>query len=104
MKLIVSLKELKVGDWVKIYPKEKNKSYWKIGEITHKWFEKNEPLFQLKIIGTNLPQITEKIIRRLSHIPKKKKEVVWREKDIVFKLSEKEKDKIIKRNILDELR
>ena len=57
MEFIRDLKELEVGDWIKIRPRDVDKRFWKIGEITHKWFEKNNPRFQLRIVQPPFPEV-----------------------------------------------
>lgn len=108
MKLIQNLEELNVEDWVKVCPKDLQKSYYKIGEIIGKWFEGHKPRFQLKIIRTNLPYTTEELIKRMSSRIefnyKKDDKIKVFKKDRIYKLSNEEKIKITKELILENLK
>lgn len=108
MEFITDLNELEVGDWVKVIPKEPEKSYFKIGEITHKWHENDNPRFQLDIKDTNLPYTTKQLIDRLwqkvDRRIESKEKIRALKKDRVYRLNEKEKDKIIKKQILERLK
>ncbi len=108
MKFIKDLNELKVGDWIKVRSRDIFQRRFKVGEITYKWNEKNKPIFQLKIIRTNLPISTEKLISRiwkgkgdeLKEINGDKEE----DTQEVFLLNEEEKNKIIKEMIVENLK
>ena len=97
MELIKNLKELTMGDWVKVYSKDISQSHFKIGKITHKLQEKDKPFFELKIFRTNLPLSTEQLLQKLG-------EKMWgnkvnppytqskcNEKDRIFRLDKKQK-------------
>ena len=108
MELIKDLENLKIGDWVKIYPKDENKRYFKIGEIIDKWKEKNHSCFELQITGTNLPLTTQKLIKKLlksagKFIPSSQKysQEKCNENDRIFKLNKKKN--ILKKMIMENL-
>lgn len=110
MELIENLKELEIGDWVKVYPKDTERYPFKIGEITHKWDERGSLCFQLKIFETNLPLTTEKIMERLAKAQKIEKWIKIQERrnkcgkeDRIFRLNEEEKSTLLKRMILENL-
>ena len=109
MELISDLDELEIGDWVKVYPN--NKRYWKIGEITHKWYENKKPRFQLRIIVTSLPISTENVMKKLCN-KKLGKDIYLNIDDFkrrnrddeVYLLTKNEKNRIIKELIIGELK
>ncbi len=107
MEFIIDLNELEIGDWIKVYPKDPSQKYFKIGEITHKWDENDKPRFQLDIKDTNLPHTTKQLIDRLwqkvDDRLKDTKKIRNFKKDRVYILNEKEKDMIIKKQILERL-
>ena len=107
MELIKNLDELEIGDFVKVYPKDTERYPFKIGEVTHKWQEKNNPCFELKIFRTNLPLTTEQIVKKFwetKGIKKDyKKSKCGNDEERVFKLNEEEKSTLLKKMILKEL-
>lgn len=108
MKLIKNLDELRVGDWVKVFPKDLQKRYYKIGEITHKWLEGHKPCFQLKVIRTNLPYTTEELMKKMSVKMKldynKDDKIKYFKKDRVYRLNQEERTNLMKELILENLK
>ena len=109
MELINNLDELKIGDWVKVFQSKLEKYPFKIGEIIHKWKQKGKLNFELKILRTNLPITTEKMISKFLKDHKDfmdyfNKKNAFSDKKVVFKLDEKEKNRLLKEIILEELK
>jgi len=109
MKLIENLQDLEVGDFIKIHQKAVDCDYFRIGEITHKWQEAENPGFELKIITSSLPYSTEEMISKvknrmkgISDSPIYKKPDLS-EEEIVLRLDEEEKTTLIKKIILKKL-
>ncbi len=108
MKLIENLNILEIGDWIKVDSKDYSKKYFKIGEITNKWIEKNNPHFELKVFETNLPLSTQQLIQRIYEIKhwrvKKYTKGKCSDKDMIFKLDKKEKSNLLKKMIVEGLK